>query len=206
MKYKLGMFGWSVEATGHSLSDTQVRSIEDLMKSNDYIELWEARNDIQEEGIIEDLYIPDLFHVSSGLDNGYLWFVLSDEKNNEVLKFNAEDMGDFYETLGAADDVPYEGYLAIPGHGDNYKVDNILATFDEGKGGIAEFEPFESDTEPKPEDFCFQNGDIGTPEGDWDIVSKVYFKGNELEVFEHLDNSGKASTVEIYRKNGLIIS
>jgi len=207
MKYKLGMYGWSLEATGHSLSDAQVKSIQDLMNSNDYIELWEVRNNLEEEGIIEDLYIPDLFHVSGGLDNGALWFVVSDENNQEVLRFNAEDMGDFYETLGdAADDVPYEGYLAIPGHGDKSEVDNILATFDESKGGIAEFEPFESDTVPKPADFCFQNGDIGTPEGDWDIVSKVYFKGKELEVCEYLDNRGKASTVKIYRKDGSIIS
>ena len=207
MKYKLIMYGWSLEATGHSLTDAQVKSIKDLMKTNGYIELWEVRNDLEEKGIIEDLYIPDLFHVSGGLDNGALWFVVINENKKEVLKFNAEDMGDFYEILGdAADDVPYEGYSAIPGHGDKSEVDNIFATFDEAKGGIAEFEPFESDIVPKPADFCFQNGDIGTPLGDWDIVSKVYFKGKELEVYEHLDNSGKASTIEIYRKDGSIIS
>ena len=31
--------------------------------------------------------------------------------------------------------------------------------FDENKGGIAEYEPFESDTLPTPNDFCYQNGD-----------------------------------------------
>lgn len=208
MQYKLAMYGWAVEATGHSLTEEQVKSIQDLMESNGYSELWEVRNDLEEEGIIDDLFNPDLFHVSRGLDNGALWFVVSDENNKEVLKFNAEDMGDFYETLGdaAAADVPYEGYLAIPGLGDKSEVDNILATFDESKGGIAEFELFESDIVPKPGDFCYQNGDIGTPKGEWEIVSKVYFKGKELEVYEYLDNSGKAATVEIYRKDGSIIS
>jgi hypothetical protein len=34
------------------------------------------------------------------------------------------DMADFYEVLGdAADDIPYEGYIAIPGHGDSCEVD-----------------------------------------------------------------------------------
>ena len=36
------MYGWSVEAMGHSLNDSQVKSIQDLMESNDYGELWEA--------------------------------------------------------------------------------------------------------------------------------------------------------------------
>ena len=34
MKYKLEMYGWSVEAMGHSLNDSQVKSIQDLMESN----------------------------------------------------------------------------------------------------------------------------------------------------------------------------
>jgi hypothetical protein len=43
MKYKLEMYGWSVEAMGHSLNDSQVKSIQDLMESNGYSELWEVR-------------------------------------------------------------------------------------------------------------------------------------------------------------------
>jgi hypothetical protein len=206
MKYKLELYGWSVEAMGHSLNDSQVKAIQDLMQSNGYSELWEVRNDLEEEGIIDDMYSPDLFHESRGLANDALSFVVSDENNKEVLKFTSKDMGDVYEVFGdAADDIPYEGYVAIPGHGDSSKVDNILATFDEGKGGIASFETFESDAVPRPIDFCYQNGDIATPNGDWEFVSKVYFKAKELEVSQYLDSSGKASTVEIYRKDGTIL-
>jgi len=206
MKYKLELYGWSVEAMGHSLNDSQVKAIQDLMQSNGYSELWEVRNDLEEEEIINDMYSPDLFHESRGLANDALLFVVSDENNKEVLKFTSKDMGDFYEVFGdAADDIPYEGYVAIPGHGDSSKVDNILATFDEGKGGIAIFETFESDAVPRPIDFCYQNGDIATPNGDWEFVSKVYFKAKELEVSQYLDSSGKASTVEIYRKDGTIL-
>jgi len=207
MKYKLEMYGWEVEATGHSLTDEQVKSIQDLMETNDADELWEVRHDIEMEGIVDDLYNPDLYHVSRALDNSGLWFSLKDENDNEVLSFEPSDMEDIYEMLGdSADDIPYEGYLAIPGEGDKSEVDNILAIFDENKGGIVEFEEFESDEVPTSKDFCVQNGDISTPDGDWDFISKVFYKGKELEVYDHLDNRGKSSTVEIYRKDGTTIS
>jgi hypothetical protein len=86
------MYGWSVEAMGHSLNDSQVKSIQDLMESNGYGELWEVRNDLEEVGVIDDIYSPDLFHESRGLANDALWFVVSDENNKEVLKFIAKDM------------------------------------------------------------------------------------------------------------------
>ena len=207
MKYKLEMYGWEVEATGHSITDEQVKDIQVLMETNGVDELWEVRHDIEIEGIVDDLYDPDLYHVSRGLDNSGLWFSLRNEKDEEIMKFEPSDMSDIYEVLGdAADDIPYEGYLAIPGEGDMSEVDNILAIFDENKGGIAEYETFESDEVPTAKDFCLQTGDIGTPDGDWDFISKVYFKGKELEVYDHLDNRGKASTVEIYRKNEPTIS
>lgn len=205
-KYKLEMYGWEVEATGHSLTDEQVKQIQDLMETNGYSELWESRNDLEEEGIIDDLYNPDLFHVSRGLDNSGLWFSLKDDKDNEVLRFEPSDMEDIYEMLGdSADDIPYEGYLAIPGEGKNENIDNILVVFDENKGGICEYEMFESDEVPTAKDFCVQHGDIATPDGDWDFISKVFYKGKDLEVYNHLDNRGKASTIEIYTRDGQII-
>ena len=206
MKYKLEIYGWSFEAMGHSITDKQVKSIQNLMKIIGFNELWEVRNDLEEEGIIDDLYNPDLFHKSRGLSNDALWFVVSDENNKEVLNFTVKDIGDFYDTLGnAADDVPYERYLAIPGLGESSEIDNILSIFDESKGGITDFEPFASEIVPKPCDFCYQNGEIGTPNFEWEYVSKVYFKGKELKVNNWLDSSGKASTFEIYKKNGSII-
>lgn len=205
-KYKLEMYGWEVEATGHSLTDEQVKQIQDLMETNGYSELWESRNDLEEEGIIDDLYNPDLFHVSRGLDNSGLWFSLKDDKDNEVLRFEPSDMEDIYEMLGdSADDIPYEGYLAIPGEGKNENIDNILVVIDENKGGICEYEMFESDELPTAKDFCVQHGDIATPDGDWDFISKVFYKGKDLEVYNHLDNRGKASTIEIYTRDGQII-
>ena len=207
-KYKLNVYGWEVEALGHSLTNEQVERIQELMEENGYDELWECRFDLEDEGIIEDLYNPNLFHISKALDNGATWFRVYDEnEENVVLEFEPKDMGDYYDLIGDDDVIeekyPYEGYLAIPE--DMEGVDNILFIADENKGGVVQLE-FESDEVPTAKDFCFLSGDVGTPEGDWDFVSKYFYKGQLLEVYDHLDNTGKSSTAEIYTKDGDIIS
>ena len=35
-KYKLEMYGWEVESTGHSITDEQDKAIEDLIKTKGY--------------------------------------------------------------------------------------------------------------------------------------------------------------------------
>jgi hypothetical protein len=61
-KYKLNCYGWSLEAIGKSLTDEQVKKIEDLMKKAGYEELWEVRHDLDELLDI-DIWDGDLFHV-----------------------------------------------------------------------------------------------------------------------------------------------
>lgn len=207
-KYKLNVYGWEMEAVGHTLTNEQVQSIKDLMEENGYESVSECIFELEDEGILDDLYSPDLFHISRALDNGRLWFQVYDEnEENVVLEFEPKDMGDYYDLIGDDDFIeenyPYEGYLAIPEDMDG--VENILFVAHENKGGVVQLE-FESDEVPTAKDFCFLNGDVGTPEGDWDFVSKYFYKGQLLEVYDHLDNTGKASTAEIYTKDGDIIS
>jgi hypothetical protein len=38
--YKLEMYGWEVEATGHSITDEQVKKIQDLMFSKGLNNVW----------------------------------------------------------------------------------------------------------------------------------------------------------------------
>jgi hypothetical protein len=64
---------------------------------------------------------------------------------------------------------------------------------------------FESDEVPTPKDFFYLPGDIATPEGDFDFISKIFFKGKELEIDNYLDSSGKASTAQIFAKDGKTI-
>lgn len=207
-KYKLNVYGWEMEAVGHTLTNEQVQSIKDLMEENGYESVSECIFELEDEGILDDLYSPDLFHISRALDNGRLWFQVYDEnEENVVLEFEPKDMGDYYDLIGDDDFIeenyPYEGYLAIPEDMDG--VENILFVAHENKGGVVQLE-FESDEVPTAKDFCFLSGDVGTPEGDWDFVSKYFYKGQLLEVYDHLDNTGKASTAEIYTKDGDTIS
>jgi hypothetical protein len=84
-------------------------------------------------------------------------------------------------------------------------TDNVLLIVDENKGGLFECS-FESDETPKASDFSLMGGTIETPEGDWDFISRVFFKDQELEADDYLDNRGKAATVEIYTSDDDIIN
>lgn len=206
-KYTLKTYGWEMEAVAHSLTDEKVEQIQNLVEENEYDSLTECRWDLEELAIIDDIYNPDLFHMSAGMDNGTMMFVVEDEEGNEVLKFDIKETADIYEHFG--DDIDpdkefkYIGYNAIPEDLDG--VENVLIIIDENKGGLHEY-VFESDEIPQPNDFTYMGGSIDTPDGDWDFVSRVFFKRQLLEIEDHLDNTGKASTIEIYRKDGSMIN
>ena len=202
-KYKLELYGWEVEAVGHSLTDKQVKDIKSLMKKEEVEELWEVRHEIEENEILNDWWSPDLFHETSPLDNSALYCYLNDEDGKEIAKWQFHDMVHAWEVLGddKGDDLN-STYCAIPEYIKD--VDNVLCSFDENKGGLQEYE-FESDTIPTPKDFYYSNGCIETPDGDWDIIDKLFFKDKELDVTDYGDNTGKASTVEIYMKDDKFI-
>ena len=69
-KYKLELYGWDVEAVGHSITDKQVEGIQSLMKEKGYDELWEVRHDLEDYENIDlpDWWSPDLFHETKPLD------------------------------------------------------------------------------------------------------------------------------------------
>jgi len=203
--YKLNVYGWEVEALGHTLTNEQVQQIKDLMEENGY-ELWQCRSELEELGILDDIYNPDLFHVTRALDNGGCLFKVYDEtEQNVICEFEMKDLGDFYEMMGEDEEkkYTYEGLIAIPELIDG--VDNVLFIADENKGGIVQFS-FESETVPTPQDFCVLGGAVETPEGEWDFISKYFYKGQLLEEEDYLDNTGKASTMEIYTKDGDLIN
>jgi len=202
-KYKLELYGWEAEMVGHSLTDKQVKDIQDLMKKNEVEELWEVRHELEDEDVLQDWWSPDLFHETSPLDNSVLYCYLY-EDNVEIKKWQFHDIPSAWEVIGddKADELN-SIHCAIPEYIEG--VDNVLCSFDENKGCLQEYE-FESDTIPTPKDFYYSNGCIETPEGDWDYIDKLFFKGKELDITDWGDNSGKASTVHIYRKDESIIN
>lgn len=205
--YKLHVYGWEVEMVGHSLTNEQVERIQELMKEKGYDELRECRWDLEDEGIVPDIYNPDLFYISRALDNGTVSFRVLDEDDNLIVEFEQKDLGDSYDLIGddavIKEKYPYEGHMAIPEDMDN--VENILFICDESKGGVVEL-LFQSEEIPSPKDFCCLSGDVTTPEGVWDFISKYFYKGHLLEVYDHLDNTGKTATVKIYTKNNEILN
>lgn len=206
MKYRVEFYGWEMEAQGYSLDDMQVEQVRDLMEENGVDELWEVRSELEDIGI--DVWDEgDLFHISKPFYNDTFWGKVFDEDGNVVLEIDYKDLGDLYDHVGDDDDIeemyPYENYIALPEFLDD--TDNVLLIVDENKGGLFECS-FESDETPKASDFSLMGGTIETPEGEWDFISRVFFKDQELEPTDYLDNRGKAATVELYTKDGNTIN
>ena len=197
-KYKLNCYGWSLEAIGKSLTDEQVKKIEDLMKKAGYEELWEVRYDL-EELLDIDIWDGDLFHVSKAFDNGTMYFTVEDDMEKQVLSFDIDQTGELDENYYEEND--YVGYDSFP---NETEPRNVYLSVDENKGGLY-YMDFESEEIPKAEDFTYTTGSIETPNGDWDFIDKIFYKGEELEVVDWLDNSGKSSTLEIFTHDDRII-
>ena len=199
-KYKLNCYGWSLEAIGKILTDEQVKKIEDLMKKAGYEELWEVRHDLDELLDI-DIWDGDLFHVSKAFDNGTMYFTVEDDMEKEVLAFDIDETGDLDEDY--YDKNEYVNYDTFP-KDKKLQPRNTYLSVDENKGGLYYME-FESDEVPSSKYFTFTTGCIETPNGDWDFIDKIFYKGKELEIVDWLDNSGKSSTLEIFTHDDRIL-
>jgi hypothetical protein len=197
-KYKLNCYGWSLEAIGKILTDEQVKKIEDLIKKAGYEELWEVRYDLDKLLDI-DIWDGELFHISKSFDNGTMYFTVEDDMEKEVLSFDIDETGDLDENY--YEENEYVGYDAYPKEDEPR---NVYLSVDENKGGLYYME-FESDEVPTSKDFTYSTGSIDTPNGDWDFIDKIFYKGQELEIVDWLDNSGKSSTLEIFTHDDRII-
>jgi hypothetical protein len=197
-KYKLNCYGWSLEAIGKSLTDEQVKKIEDLMKKDGYEELWEVRYDL--DNLLDiDIWDGELFHISKAFDNGTMYFMIEDDMEKEVLSFDIDETGDLDENYHKENE--YVGFDAFPKEDE---LRNVYLSVDENKGGLYYIE-FESDEVPTAKDFTYSTGSIETPNGYWDFIDKIFYKGQELEIVDWLDNSGKSSTLEIFTHDDRII-
>ena len=199
-KYKLNCYGWSLEAIGKTLTDEQIKKIEDLMKKAGYEELWEVRHDLDELLDI-DIWDGDLFHVSKAFDNGTMYFTVEDDMEKEVLSFDIDETGELDEDYYDKND--YVNYDTFP-KDKKLQPRNTYLSVDENKGGLYYME-FEDDKVPSSKDFTFTTGCIETPNGDWDFIDKIFYKGKELEIVDWLDNSGKSSTLEIFTHDDRIL-
>lgn len=192
-KYKLYVYGWELYSRGYSLTDEQILKIKEISDKTHSSDLSECFYEIEE--VVLEYNDPNLFSHSAPLDTILTHFELKNEEDKIISRFSLEDMGDLYDILGEeVNDIEGLYFDCIP---DEVKNKNILLVVDEFKGGIFYIE-FESDEIPNPNDFSYTIGTIGTENGDWDFIDKIFFKGKVLEPTDYLDNTGKAMNVELY--------
>ena len=198
-KYTVNTYGWSFEAICKTLTDEQVQLIKDKMDEEGFSELHEIRFDL-DELLDLDFWDGEVFHKTEAFDNGTMYFEIIDEEGNKVSEFRVGDTADLYETIEDYDDkYKYISYNAVPQY--NVPPTNLYLSVDENKGGIYSF-TIESDTVPVASDFTVSSGSIDTPDGDYDFIDQVFFKGEPLEIEDYLDNSGKASSCMIFTLDG----
>jgi len=188
-KYIINCYGWSIESVGKSLTDEQVQLINEKMVEFGYTEPYEIMFEI-EEFMNFDIWDGDLFHVTKALDNQTLFFEVFDGDGNKINDFDIKDI-----TFNSDENIEYKEYSGWP---NEETQKNIWLMTHENKGGVYSFE-IESEEQPKPEDFSYSTGCISTPDGDWDFIEKIYFKNEEMEIMDYLDNTGKGTTVELFR-------
>jgi hypothetical protein len=198
-KYTLNTYGWSFEAICKTLTDEQVQLIRDKMDEEGFTELHEIRFDL--DALLDlDFWDGEVFHRTEAFDNDTMTFQVVDEEGTKVLEFGINETVDLYETIEDFDDkYKYRSYNAIPEY--NIPPTNLYLSVDENKGGIFTF-TFESDTVPVASDFTYSSGSVETPDGDYDFIDKIFFKGQPLEIEDYIDNWGKSSSCMIFTLDG----
>ena len=167
-KYTLTVGGLELLASGHSLKSSEVKTLQDFQKEKKI-------NDLYEIGI-------GLGDVIKGYDptKTNMWRTQRVSKNDSIL-FNISD-GDKFKLSFTLSDVkpqPKKNVTILNSTPKKGKEENILLWINEGKGNVYEC-VFESAVEPKVSDFTFGEGKIAAPDGNWEYLDTVYYKGKEL--------------------------
>ncbi len=189
MNYRLNVYGISVDLVAKSLSSDMLGDL-DLALETSGQDLVQIRMDFFEDRQI-DPYQGDLLQISGALNNDELNFILVDELDNLVVEFSGNDLS--YLEVWDRDENPYP-YTDLFPNSDR----NIYFSSDQWRGGVISL-VFESDEIPTPKDFCLSYFEVETPDEDWSLVNKYYFRGKELEISDHLDSFGRGSYAKIYR-------
>jgi hypothetical protein len=178
VKYKLLVNGLGLDGPAHVLTDDEVQNILSFKEKEGYQKLYEMYSDLPEILDDYDHYETNYWVTTTALDTESLHFVLVSE-NDEVVwdaKFkeldflmeNFEYSEDAEDHAKEIDAYPHEGR------------ENILLVYETIKGTMFGLD-FESDEEPKPSDFAVTSQSMETPNYEETLISKVFFKGQELE-------------------------
>ena len=217
-KYRLEIRGWGMDAIGHSITEEHVQPIKDLIGENKE-NTFELSDYFMDN--IRDMYDGDIFRNDRPFwyDEKTYFFLYDGETDvygdgvKPLKDWLLKDCTDHYEVDEDYDgtNIPcWPGVSKVSEWSKKYAdppyeydvADYIVLYIEENKGGMFYFE-FESDEEPNSGDFSVVAGSIETPDGDWDFCDKFFFKGQELEIVDHLDSTGKGSSAYLYCKDSI---
>jgi len=200
-KYKLLVNGYGLDGSAHTLTDEEVQAILSFKEKEGHKTLDEMYMDLPE--ILEDYdhYMTNYWVTTTTLANDSCHFVLVNEKDEVIWDVKFEDLDrtmENFEYPENADDHTKE-IDAYPHEG----KENILLVYETVKGTMLNLE-IESEEEPKPTDFAVTVQSMETPQYEEELVSKVFFKGTELErSFDEEFFRGKSLTVELFTMDDL---
>lgn len=158
------MGGLELRASGHSLKDSEVKILKDYQESN--------KKDLYDIGDELETIFPKYDHTNTNM-----WSIHKGT-NNESLTFSID--GSISFTLKDVKKQPKIKDTVLESLPKKGLVENILLWIHESRGNICTYQ-IESSVEPKVSDFTVVEGVITTPDGDWNFIDKVMFKGVELK-------------------------
>jgi len=195
-KYKLLVNGLGLDGSAHVLTDAEVQTILSHKEKEGHKTLDEMYMDLPE--ILEDYdhYMTNYWVTTTAIGSESLHFVLVNENDEVVWDAKSEELDRFMDKFEYPDneDQHEKEIDAFPHEG----KENILLVYETIKGTMFGFD-IESDEEPKPTDFAVNFQTMETPDYEESLVSKMFFKGQELERnYDEETYRGKNLTVELF--------
>jgi len=196
MKYKLLVNGLGLDGSAHVLTDDEVQKILSFKKKEGYKKLDEMYWDLPKILDEYDHYETNYWVTTTALDTESLHFVLVSENDEVVWDAKFEELDFLMEKFEYSEDA--EDHIkeidAYPHEG----RENILLVYETIKGTMFGLD-FESEEKPKPSDFAVTFQSMETPNYEETLVSKVFFKGQELERnYDEETYRGKNLTIELF--------
>jgi hypothetical protein len=195
-KYKLLVNGLGIDGSAHSLTDEEVQNILSFKEKEGYHKLDEMYSDLPVILNDYDHYETNYWVTTTALDTESLHFVLVSENDEVVWDVNVNDLDLTMENFDYPEDAE-DHAKEIDGYPHEGRK-NILLVYETIKGTMFGLE-FESDEEPKPSDFAVTSQSMETPNYEEALISKVFFKGQELERnYDEENYRGKNLTIELF--------
>ena len=195
-KYKLLVNGLGIDGSAHSLTDEEVQNVLSFKEKEGYHKLNELYSDLPVILDDYDHYETNYWVTTTALDTESLHFVLVSENDEVVWDVNVNELDLTMENFDYPEDAE-DHAKEIDGYPHEGR-ENILLVYETIKGTMFGLE-FESDEEPEPSDFAVTSQSMETPNYEEALISKVFFKGQELERnYDEENYRGKNLTIELF--------